>query len=351
MKVRIYVCTHKAFEPPKDPIYVPLHVGRKGKPDLGYQGDDTGDEISDKNCYYSELTGLYWAARNCPEADIKGSCHYRRYLINAQGKAYTAAEIEAVLQKYDMMTTKTLSLRSAYYDGFKENHHIKDLDLLAAVLKEKFPAYYPVFEKLVHENKTYFGNMIICRRELFDAYVNWLFEIFFCMEPQMDFSGYDDYHKRVFGFLSEFLLKVYAVVNGLKVHESVVGMVGEKKETIEVKNRLSELIMEKKLSEAKAYFMEYIKKRPDVLMEASDINGELKLAMQIIASCEHEYEAYGESVLDRVQGYPELMHYFGMVNQIAASRKLELLSSEERDWLEKNRVSGMVMEIAGRLAD
>lgn len=349
VKTRIYVCTHKVFDPPRDPIYVPLHVGKKGKPDLGYQGDDTGDEISGKNCYYSELTGLYWEAKNCPDVDIKGSCHYRRYLINEQSKAYTAAEIEGILQEYDIMTTKTLTLRSAYYDGFGENHHIKDLQLLEKVLKEEYPAYYPTFEKLVHENKTYFGNMIICRRELFDAYVDWLFEIFFKMEPQMDFTGYDDYHKRVFGFLSEFLLKVYVVVNGLKVHESVVGMVGEKKETIEVKNRLAELIMEKKLSEAKAYFMEFIEKRPDILMEASDINGELKLTMQIISSCEHEYESYGKSVLDRIQSYPELMSYFNKVNEIAASMNLGLLTPDEKNWLKENHVSGMVLEIAAML--
>lgn len=349
MKIQIYVCTHKAFDPPKDPIYVPLHVGKKGKPDLGYMGDDTGDEISDRNCYYSELTGLYWAARNCPDVDIKGSCHYRRYLINEQGKAYSAGEIETLLGKYDIMTTRTLSLRSAYYDGFRENHHIRDLDLTGKVLKEDFPAYYPVFDRLVHENKTYFGNMIICRSALFDAYVNWLFEIFFRMEPQMDFTGYDDYHKRVFGFLSEFLLKVYIIVNGLKVHESVVGMVGEKKETAEVRMRLSEMIMEKRLSEAKAYFMQFIEKRPDILMEASDVNGELKLAMQIITSCEHEYELYGSSILDRVKDYRELTGYFERVNEIAVSGKLGKMTPLERQWMEKNAVSGVVRQIADML--
>ena len=189
MKTRIYVCTHKPFEPPKDPIYVPLQVGKKGKKDLGYPGDDTGDEISDKNCYYSELTGLYWIAANCPDVDIKGSCHYRRYLINEQGKAYTAKEIEEILDSHDIMTTKTLTLRSTYYDGFGANHNRKDLDLTGEIIKKDFPDYYPVFEKLVHENRTYFGNMIICRRELFDAYVKWLFDIFFQMEPLMDFTG------------------------------------------------------------------------------------------------------------------------------------------------------------------
>jgi hypothetical protein len=162
----------------------------------------------------------------------------------------------------------------------------------------------------------------------------------------MDFSGYDDYHKRVFGFLSEFLLKVYVIVNDLKVHESVVGMVGEKKETIEVKNRLAELIMEKKLAEAKEYFLGFLKKRPDILMEASDVNGELKLAMQIITSCEHEYETYGKSVLDEKTDYGELMRYFNQVNRIVSARKLGLATKEEIRWLEDNQVSEMVLRIA-----
>lgn len=340
------MCTHKKFEPPGDPVYVPLHVGKKGKEDLGYPGDDTGDEISAKNCYYSELTGLYWVAKNCPDVDIKGSCHYRRYLINENNKAYTAAEIEEILQSHDIMTTKTLSLRSAYFDGFKENHNIDDLILAGKVLKEKFPAYSKLFEKLVHRNETYFGNMIICRRELFDAYIKWLFDIFFDMEPKMDFTGYDDYHKRVFGFISEFLLKVYIEVNGLKAHESMVGMVGEKKETLEVRTKLAELIMEKRLEEAKAYFMKFLEKRPDILMEASDVNGELKLAMQIITSCEHEYETYGKSVLDRVQDYRELTHYFGRVNKIAAAEKLGAASKEDKAWLYHSRVSEVVLQIA-----
>lgn len=348
-KIKIFVCTHKQFEPPKDPIYVPIHVGKKGKPDLGYAGDDTGDEISGKNCYYSELTGLYWAAKNCPEADIKGSCHYRRYLINEEGKAYTASEIEKILERYDIMTTKTLSLRSAYYDGYRENHNIEDLVLTGKVLKARYPAYYKVYEELVHKNQTYFGNMIICRKELFDAYVEWLFDIFFEMEPQMDFSGYDDYHKRVFGFISEFLLKVYIITNGLRVHESVVGMVGEKKETMEVRKKLSEMIMKKKLLEAKAYFMDFVKKRPDILMEASDINGELKLAMQIITSCEHEYEAYGKSILDSVYDYQELMHYFSKVNEIMTAQKLHQIRDEDMEWMKIHSVSDVVKEIAAML--
>lgn len=346
MSVKIFVCTHKKFDPPKNPIYIPLHVGRKGKEDLGYLGDHTGIEISEKNPYYSELTGLYWVANNCHDADIKGSCHYRRLLINENGKAYTEPEIERILSQYDLMTTKTLTLRSSYYDGFSADHNQKDLDLAGEVLKQKYPEYYDTFQYLVHRNETYFGNMIICKAELFDAYIAWLFSIFFEMEPKMDFTGYDDYRKRVYGFISEFLLKVYCEVNHFKVHESMVGMVGEKKETIEVRARLSEYIMKKELSQAKEYFYQISEKRPDILMEASDVNGELKLAMQIISTCEHEYELYGSSILDQICDYQELKRYFEIINRMTVLKQLNMLSEDDKMWLQNHEVSDVSWQIS-----
>ena len=58
--VRIYVMTHKQFQQQLPNIYQVLHVGAKGKVDLGYLRDDIGDNISNKNPNYCELTGLYW---------------------------------------------------------------------------------------------------------------------------------------------------------------------------------------------------------------------------------------------------------------------------------------------------
>ena len=71
MDIKIIVATHKKYWMPSDDIYLPVHVGKKGKTDLGYQGDDTGDNISDKNTNYCELTGLYWAWKYL-KADYKG---------------------------------------------------------------------------------------------------------------------------------------------------------------------------------------------------------------------------------------------------------------------------------------
>ena len=64
--------------------YVHLWAGKDGaKKYDGFIGDDTGENISKKNKYYSELTGLYWVWKNT-KPEIVGSCHYRRYFTVAQ---------------------------------------------------------------------------------------------------------------------------------------------------------------------------------------------------------------------------------------------------------------------------
>ena len=81
MSVSIFTITHVPFTPPDNPIYLPLQVGHALHDDYGYLGDDTGENISDKNPYYSELTGLYWIWKNYTCADYLGLCHYRRFFF------------------------------------------------------------------------------------------------------------------------------------------------------------------------------------------------------------------------------------------------------------------------------
>ena len=118
--------------------------------------------------------------------------------------------------------------------------------------------------------------MMVCRKEIYDAYCEWLFGIFEKAEDKIDASGYDDYHKRVYGFISEFLLYVWTQVQGLSVYECKVGMTDEKRETAEIKERLAEYFAGRDIAGAKAYMLACLEKRPDVLMEASDITGELR---------------------------------------------------------------------------
>ena len=80
MDTRIYVMTHKKIEEIPDSMYITMQVGKKGKEDFGYLGDDTKDHISEKNPFYCELTGIYWLWKNI-DCDVIGICHYRRYFV------------------------------------------------------------------------------------------------------------------------------------------------------------------------------------------------------------------------------------------------------------------------------
>ena len=343
MNISVYVLTHKNFTPPKDKIYVPLHVGHEGAAsDLGYLADDTGDNISELNKYFSELTGLYWIWKNhgkgdlCACDDIVGTCHYRRYLLNDAGMLFDKNDISSLLSTFDIITTKELTLPFPYHYGFSKNHDIDHLDAAGNALNRLYPEYHDTYEKLVNDTHSYFGNMMICKKSLFDRYCSWLFSILFETEKNIRIpDDTDAYHKRVFGFISEFLLYVYVRHNGLKALECMVGMIGEKKETGECREQMSRFFGRRDYKGAKAYFLDYYKNRPDILMEASDITGELHICMQIISCCEFEASEgdSGETVLDRLNDYGSLIRYFELLNEkvragIAMSKPLSQLVRE-----------------------
>lgn len=347
MDIKIYTLTHKKFNVPPDPLYVPLQVGSEEKEDLGYLCDNTGENISALNCYYSELTGLYWIWKNDHETEYVGTCHYRRFLLNEQEKIFTKRELEEKLRSYDLITTKRVHLNNSYYYGFSANHNIHALDVTGEVIKEKYPAYYDTFVRLVNGPETYFGNMFVTSKKHFDDYCSWLFTIFFEVQKRIDLeTDADEYHRRVFGFISEFLLLVWITVNQLHVFECKVGMIGEKAETREMKEQIAVYLEKRDVAGAKKYFMDYLRKRPDVLMEASDITGELRLCMQIIGTADRELQLTGHSFLERVCSLPVLIKEFSGLNQIVGRCRLGQESEEDAAFIKEYGISRIAAEVA-----
>ncbi len=347
MKLRIFAMTHKKFDVPEDPMYQPLHVGHAVAADLGYPGDDVGENISHLNCYYSELTGHYWLWKNCKDIDYIGTCHYRRYLINEQEKVLTKQEYMALLQHYDIVSTKRVILNNSYYYGFSANHNIKALDCTGEVIRDLYPEYYDAFITLVHQNETYFGNMLVTRKALFDKYCEWLFTIFAEVSKRIDLDTDEDaYHKRVMGFISEFLLLVWVRVNELTVYECKVGMLGEKVETRELKESLAKFFRQKDIEGAKNFFLKRKTERPDVMMEASDVTGELRICMQIIATAGKEMEVYGSSILDRETGFRQLISLFTEINNVVYRRHHGKAMRKDEEFLKENQISNVALEVA-----
>ena len=319
-------------------MFVPLQVGAALHEDLGYQRDDRNteghllpdasnehkqgagrpDQISEKNPTFSELTGLYWIWKNDRRSDIVGTCHYRRYLVKpreeGKGEAYLNAEdIRRILcgeeNSFDLITSSLLELPGSYREGFAVDHHSKDLQCLEQVLTEKYPEDAVVFRRLVEGNHTFFGNILVAKKPLYDAYCSWLFDILFEVERRTDMTGYDGYTKRLYGFLSEFLLYVYVQARHLKVYECRVAIIGEKAETKEAKDLLAACFRKKDWQQAKESLLKCLEKKPDLLMEASDIGGELRLAMQVISTCEFQAaeDEKGHTLLDTEQDFHALI--------------------------------------------
>lgn len=219
----IYIMTHVKFEPPQNPIYHPLHVGHAIHDDLGYSGDDTGDNISDLHPYYRELTGLYWAWKNVRNTEYIGICHYHRYFLNDKNNMMTRADFLPILAKYQVIISQPVTSKLCYRDSYADAHNIHDLEAVGRALSRLYPDCLPVFEEVLTGKKLYCGNLFVTTKELFDDYAAWLFSVFDAACAEIDVSAYDDCQKCVYGFLSEQLIYVWVRYRKLSYCEASIG--------------------------------------------------------------------------------------------------------------------------------
>lgn len=269
---------HKLFNESSNKIYVPLQVGASLHDDLGYVKDNDGDNISDKNPFYSELTGFYWMWKNDVESNIKGLCHYRRFFLNEKGNVLDANDIENILNRFDIITSgRAVYDEGTIYENYGEKHYTKDLDITGDVIKEKYPDYYNSFMNVMNGKETYFANMLIAPKKTVDAYAKWLFDILFEVEKRIDMTGYDDYNRRVFGFISERLLTVWIRKNNLKTCECPVGLTESKAETKDAISKSSEILKNGDYESVLRYLDLVQTNRPDAFYKDSDTDGELAL--------------------------------------------------------------------------
>lgn len=219
MNTKLIIAAHKKYQTPTDSVYLPLHVGAEGKEQFGFTPDNTGDNISSKNPYYCELTGLYWAWKNL-DADYIGLVHYRRYFSVAKKIPKTedekfkivldSTQIESLLKDNDIVLPKNRNYYiETIYNHYKHTMYIEPLDLTGEILKEKYPEYYPAFENLKHTTKLHAFNMFIMKKDKLNEYCEWLFDILGLLETKVDSSQYSDFHKRFYGRISERLLDVW----------------------------------------------------------------------------------------------------------------------------------------------
>lgn len=226
--VKVYIATHKKANLPELKEYVPIQVGAEGKEKLGYITDNTGENISNKNPNFCELTATYWIMKN-DNSDIVGLTHYRRYFFNnifsnSFKNIIHKEKIIKILNNYDIIVPKKYKLGVTVEKQYSQIHNIEDLMKCGEIIKNKNPEYSEAFDKVLKKRKIYTYNMFISRKKVFDDYYKWLFDILFEAEKIIDISNYDNYNKRVYGFLSERLFNVWIEKNkdNLKIKEMPV---------------------------------------------------------------------------------------------------------------------------------
>lgn len=217
-RVKILVACHKQDDAIRQSdIYMPIHVGKALHPDLdlGFQGDDTGDNISEKNGAYSELTAMYWAWKNLKDVDYIGLCHYRRYMKFD----FSEENLKRTFSKYDIVIPQYVGQFSTNFKELAYLTTLEDtyvfLDTLLGMLPDQRSL---IFETFMRSNKFTVCNMFIMRKADFDEYCEFLFTLLGKVEEKIIPNGYSRL-KRVMGYLSEPFLGFWIKYKGWKAKQ------------------------------------------------------------------------------------------------------------------------------------
>lgn len=216
-KLKIFVACHKPSDVRSDDVYIPIHVGRvisKYKEKMADMiGDGTGDNISERNPYYSEMTALYWGWKNVHDVEYVGFCHYRRYF----GETITMNNIDSFFADgTDVILAGPVFRLHNRWNWLKTFVCSEDLAIMQMVVKKLYPDYYATLSRYANDYIDYPLNMLLCRKTLFDQYAEWIFSILFECEKYVKLSSYSR-ARRLYGYLSEFLLPVFFIHNGIKI--------------------------------------------------------------------------------------------------------------------------------------
>lgn len=165
--------------------------------------DSLGDNISEKNANYCELTALYWLWKNCND-DFIGLSHYRRRF------ALCNKDISYIRNnKVDVVLTIPILNVPSVKDMYEKNHILKDWERLEQALYILYPEYLPFFYEVQEGNYYFAYNMMIMSHECLNDYCEWLFSILRKCEDSR--TERDTYQNRYLGFLAERLLSVYVL--------------------------------------------------------------------------------------------------------------------------------------------
>ena len=251
---KLYSVYYKPFPLlPKAEYVIPIQAGAAVHAPLQMLGDNTGDNISHLNNYYSELTAAYWIFKNGQrDTDAWGLCHYRRYLIPLVKKYFfkeksryyfkTSQEIldrlltdklhdylGELLTRFNVIVQRPTYAKKEGHkvftikEGYFADHHPEHWEIAMQIVVEKYPEYAKSIPAFGEGKYMYFNNVMITTWAIWDVYLTWLFDIFFEVHHRIVLPE-KGYNERVFGFLGERLHNLFIYHNSLKPAYLTLGL-------------------------------------------------------------------------------------------------------------------------------
>lgn len=164
--------------------------------------DCEGDNISEKNRQYCELTVLYWIWKNAKE-EIVGLSHYRRHFILPD-----KWQNIMISNKIDVILPVPTFVYPSIEENYKERHDSADWEFLMEYLEKNKPEDYAAAKKVFSENLYFPCNMFIMHRAVLNELCNWMFPIIDIVAMHGGIKE-DAYLNRYPGFISERLITLF----------------------------------------------------------------------------------------------------------------------------------------------
>lgn len=217
----ILVTAHRSCSIPKSPYYLPIQVGRSLNETISVKSkqisknviaDNTGDNISKLNPYFCELTAIYWAWKNYLSIGNPkriGFCHYRRFFLDIN------TNVDIVVPLHIMKTS--------IEEQFCLHHNAKFLQDALSLITDR--EILDSTLEYLKQNKGYFFNMFIMKKEYFFDYCQYIFPILFKLFNQQLLDTQNPYQRRMIGFVAERLTGGYIYYlktqRKLSIHETL----------------------------------------------------------------------------------------------------------------------------------
>lgn len=164
--------------------------------------DCDGENISEKNRQYCELTAFYWIWKHASE-DVIGLSHYRRHFILPDNWQNIM-----ISNKIDVILPVPTFVYPSIEENYKERHDSADWEFLMKYLEKNRPEDYAAAKKVFSENLYSPCNMFIMHRAVLNELCSWMFPIVDAVAVHGGIKE-DVYLNRYPGFISERLITLF----------------------------------------------------------------------------------------------------------------------------------------------